>query len=299
VTVEALYAGAAIVILYKAWRGWRLGVVRQIVSLGALLAGSLCGAFGAGPAGALLAPFLPLPERVLAAAGGLLLGMIVYFAINIVSAILFKKTADQGVALVRIGYGLTGGAVGAVYGAILVCALAIGVRLLGSVAEAKLALEKTPRVAQPTHPMADELALRLAGAKEVIDDSAIGSVARRIDPLPTTTYSMLPKLATLISNGRSIQRFLGEPGVREVMNHPKVVALLSDPEVSKALAEHRYFALLSNARFIAAADDPDVAARLAAIDFEKSLDHALQKPAAQAAPERTSRSRAGERLPNP
>ena len=102
-------------------------------------------------------------------------------------------------------------------------------------------------------------------------------VLRVVDPLPETTYSTLTKLATLVSNSRSMERFVTYPGVRPVMQHPKVAALVNDPEVSKAIAEHRYLALLSNPRLVAAADDAEVSARLRAIDFEKALDFALRK----------------------
>ncbi len=104
----------------------------------------------------------------------------------------------------------------------------------------------------------------------------MGPMLRRVDPLPGTTYSTLGKLGLLVANSRSIERLLGYPGVKPVMSHPKVVALLSDPEVSKAIAERRYLALLSNPRLVDAADDPEVSARLRAIDFEKALDYALR-----------------------
>ena len=74
---------------------------------------------------------------------------------------------------------------------------------------------------------------------------------------------------------------MGSAEVRPVMDHPKVVALLSDPEVSNAIAQRRYFSLLRNPRLVAAADDPEVSARLRAIDFEKALDTALRKAATE------------------
>jgi hypothetical protein len=260
--------------LFKAWQGWRLGVVRQIVGLGALVVAAGCGFLGSDAAGAILSPLLPFPERVVAAVGGVLLGFAVYLAITIVSAILFKKTGDQKVTLVRVGYGLAGAAIGAIYGLVLVGAFALGLKLLGAVAETKLAIEKNPQF-KGSKPKTDALAGRLAEIKQAVEDSPAGAILRAVDPLPAATYSTLTKLATLVSNPRSMERFVHYPGVRPVMEHPKVVALLGDPEVTKAITERRYLALLSNPKLVAAADDPEVAARLRAIEFEKALDYAL------------------------
>ncbi len=273
-----LWVAAGVVIVFKAWQGWRLGLVRQVISLGALAVGIGCGVLGGRAVGAMLSSVLTFPEQVLSAVGGLLLGFGVFAAISILSAILFKKTSDQGIALVRVGYGLSGAALGAFYGLLLVGAFALGLRLLGVVAETKLAIEKNAYLAGGKVRAPDPFAKRLATVKASIEAGMVGAVLRKVDPLPETTYSTLTKLAALVSDSRSIGRFLGTEGVRPVMDHPKVVALLSDPEVSKAIAQRRYLALLSNPRVVAAADDPDISKRLRSIDYEKALDAALRKP---------------------
>lgn len=273
-----LLVAAAAIVLLKAWQGWRLGLVRQIVGLAALAAGTACGYLGANTMGALLSPILPFPERVLAVAGSVALGCVVYLAITIVSAILFKKTSDQGVTLVRVGFGLMGAAIGAVYGLVLVGALALGLRLLGSVAETKLGIEKNAHFGGGKPAKTDPLANQLAAMKQAVETGPGGAVLRAVDPLPESTYATITKLATLASNSRSIERFINYPGVRPVMAHPKVAALVNDPELLKAISEHRYLALLSNPRLVAAADDVEVNARLRAIDFEQALNYALHKP---------------------
>ncbi len=272
----ALGIAALMIVLLKAWQGWRLGLVRQVVGLVALAVAAGVGYFCAGAAGGLLSAVVPVPEQVLAVVGGLLLGFVVYLAITIVSAVLFKKTSDQGVTLVRVGYGLAGAAIGAVYGLVLVGAFALGLRLLGSVAETKLGIEKNAHFGGGKAGKRDPLASRLAAIKEAIEESPGGVIVRAVDPLPENAYSTLTKLAKLVSNSRSIERFMSFPEVRPVMEHPKVVALLSDPEVNKALSERRYLSLLSNPRLVAAADDAEVSKRLRSIDLEKALDHALQ-----------------------
>jgi hypothetical protein len=273
-----LFAAAAVIVLLKAWQGWRLGVVRQVIGLAAVAAATVCGYFGSGAMGTLLASMLPLPERLLGAAGGVLLGGLVYVAITILSAILFNKTSDQGLAIIRIGYGLLGAAIGAIYGLVIVGALALGLRVLGSIAETKLGIEKNAHLGGSKAARADPLARRLAAAKHAVEAGPGGAILRAVDPLPESTYSTLAKLAALAANSRNIERLADYPGIRPVMQHPKVAALIKDPELAKAITEHRYLALLSNPRLVAAADDPELSERLRAIDLEKALDYALRKP---------------------
>jgi membrane protein required for colicin V production len=272
---------AGLLVLVKAWHGWRLGVVRQVFGLAALALGWGCGYMGARTVGALLAPLVPLPERVLAALGGMALGLVVYLSITIVSAILFKKTGDQTVTLVRLLYGLGGALIGAVYGLALVAVFALGLRLLGSVAETKLALERAPLFRASRGATSDVLAQKLAAAKLALEAGPAGTMLRRVDPVPTSAYSVLTKLATLVASQRSMERLASYPGVKPVLEQPKVAALMNDPEMNRALAEHRYLALISNPRLIAAADDPEVARRLRAVDLEKALDYALREGSKQ------------------
>jgi hypothetical protein len=272
---DLLLIAAGVLILFKTWQGWKLGLVRQLVSMGsAIVAGGL-GTLAAPTAGAFLKQFAPYPAQVLMVVGGLLVGLVIFFVINIVGAILFKKTGDQTVTVVRLGFGITGAALGAVYGVFMVLAFAVGLRLLGSFAEAKLAMERTP---QPGVVKAapDPLAVKLAGVKTGLDDSAVGAVLRQVDPLPAATYTTLTKMATLTGNPKMMQRFMDFPGVRTVMDLPKVNALLSDPEITKAIRERKFASLLSNPHLVAAADDPEVSAKLKALEFENALDYALQ-----------------------
>lgn len=277
-TASLLTVAAVLVVLLKAWQGWRLGVVRQIIGLAALALGAGFGYLGSGAVGAILGSVLPFPERALAVVGGVLLGAMLYLGVTIVSAILFKKTSDQSVTLVRVGYGLTGAAIGAIYGLVLVGAFALGLRVLGSVAETKLALEKNSVFGGGRSAKKDPVATRLAAIRQAVEASPAGPVLRAVDPIPEGAYTTLTKLATMVSTPKSIQRFVEYPAVRPVMEHPKVNALISDPEVSRAITERRYLALLSNPKVVAAADDPEVAARLRSIDLVKALDYALRKP---------------------
>lgn len=277
----AFFAAAAVLVLFKAWRGWKLGAVRQVTGLIALVAAALCGLFG----GTLLAPLLrsvwPGPDRVLAVAGGLVLSLTVWLVITLVSALVFKKTEHQSVGLVRFGFGLVGALVGAGYGLILVWLLILAARLLGTVAETQLAVEKNPRVrsaAAATPAPAGPVIGGLAHLKQALEHGTVGAVVEQIDPLPGTVYSTLGKLGRTVADPRSMERFAQYPGVRPLLQQPKLAALFHDASIAKAAGSRDYLALLSHPRVVAAANDPELAAMLRRVDLEKALDFALAAP---------------------
>jgi Colicin V production protein len=134
---------AVLVVGYKAWRGWRAGVMRELINLVALACGYLMAIFG----GRILAPALrPLgvPDSLLGIVGGALLGVLVFLAITVSGTILFKKTSQQSVAAVRISYGLAGGLIGGLMGLFMVWIAVLGIRLLGTVAETRIEAAKHP-----------------------------------------------------------------------------------------------------------------------------------------------------------
>src|SRR5947209_8076447 len=104
--------GAVLFIAFTAWHGWRLGIVRQIMSILALAAAYITGYFGGAKLGPLLHRFIDLPERALAVLGAVGLGFIIYCCIAILGVIAFTKTAQQKAGLMRLGYGISGSACG-------------------------------------------------------------------------------------------------------------------------------------------------------------------------------------------
>src|SRR5687767_556823 len=100
-------AGAAAFILYQMIRGWQLGVVRVVAKILAVVAAYACAWIGGPKLVPVLRP-LSMPDPVLMALGGAIIGILVFVVISLASAVLFKKTADQSVGMVRFGYGATG-----------------------------------------------------------------------------------------------------------------------------------------------------------------------------------------------
>jgi uncharacterized membrane protein required for colicin V production len=282
----AFFGGAALLVLLKAWHGYRVGIIRQIVGIVALLVAYLTGYFGGGFLGPLLHTFIDLPENILAVAGAVAVGFVMYCAITLVGSIVFKKTAEQSVTLIRLGYGLSGACVGAIYGLFLVWIAILAIRLLGSVAETQIAVAKNPHLnlgkptptptPSPTPPSA--VVRGLAQMKQSLESGAAGAVVQQVDPIPGTLYGILHKLGVMVSDEKSVNRFLSFPGVQPLLAHPKVAALQSDQEITHDIIERRYLRLLRNPRIIAAANDAEIGELMRKFEFEKALDYAIRPP---------------------
>ncbi len=279
----SFFAVAAIIIALKAWHGWRLGVMRQAIGLLALVCAYVCAIF----CGHILAPVLfiaGVPSRLSGIAGGAILGLLVYGTLSIVGAILFKKTSQQTVGVVRLGYGIAGAAIGGLMGLFVVWIAILGIRVLGTVAKTQIDAARQPAAAvqgkRAPKPVAkpSSLVRGLAHIKESLEQGATGAVVEHVDPIPGTLYSLITKVGQMISNEQSIDRFLAYPGVKTLTEHPKIAALHSDPEIAKNLIAQNYFALVRNERIIHAANDREIGELMVKFEFEKALDHALAKP---------------------
>ena len=278
------FAAAAVLVLIMAWRGWRLGLVRQFISLGALLCAYSVAIFGGRALTPILRP-LGIPDGILGVAGGAILGIFVYALMSVTGAVLFKKTAHQKIGIVRFGYGATGAAFGALMGIFMVWIGLLMIRLLGTVAETQVEASRHPVTTvrgQPTpRPVAappNAMVRGLAKMKHALEQGTAGAMVEQVDPIPGTLYSLLTRLGRMISNEQSIDRFLAYPGVRTLTQHPKIAALQSDPVIAKDLISQNYFALIRNEQIIRAANDAEIAKLMTSFEFEKALDFALQKP---------------------
>jgi hypothetical protein len=271
---------ATFLVLLMAWRGWRLGLVRQALSIIALVMAYAVAFFG----GRFLIPVLrPIgfPDRVLSVVGGALLGFGVYVVFAAFSGLVFKRTEHQSSRLIRYGFGLSGALLGAVFGLFLVLVSVVGIRVLGSLAEHELTEHSGPG-AKSRHVPANPVATRLAEMKVSLEQGAAGTVVEKVDPIPGKVYETLGKVGQIVGNADKMERFIGNPKIRALASNPKIVALQKDPEIAKAAEAQDYMALLRNPRLVEALNDPEVMKLLGTVDFEKALDFALkpaQKPA--------------------
>jgi hypothetical protein len=284
---QLVFASLAVVILLlEIIHGWRLGLIRQLVRVIAILVAYSCGFFAAGATVPLLRPHLKFPDPILAAVGGASLAFILFAAINLIGAFLFKKTAQQPSPIIRLIWGITGALFGILLGVFTLWLTFTGIRMVGSVAQARLHTPNLPGITQRPNGTVDPAAqlsppnplmTMLADMKTSLESGHVGEAVRTVDPLPPTLYRGLEKAGEVASNPEYAERFLSFPGAREISEHPKVVALRNDRQVMELIASGQFFELMKNQRMIDALNDPSLQGRIKKFDLERALDYALKK----------------------
>ncbi len=280
---------AALLVLFEIVRGWRLGLMRQLVRIGAVIAAYGAAWFG----GKLLLPmvrsFLKMPDFIIAIVTGAILALLVYIVITTFGTILFKRTAQQDSGTVKLLYGLSGAAIGFLFGAFLVWLVVVGIRSLGAVAEVQLqssvknspakkllAPLATPRRVSIAEKPDSSLMVALARLKKSVELGSVGQFVKTADVVPSSVYQTLGKVGTIASNPESAERFLSYPGARELSDNPKILALRADPEIIDMIEHGRFLELLQDQRLIDAANDPALAAQVKSFQFQKALDYATR-----------------------
>ena len=260
------YLGAFIVVAAMAWRGWRLGIVRQALNILAIATAYVAAFLG----GKYLIPvlrWLHFPDRILMAIGGAILATVVFVTLTILAGVLFKRTAHQSVGIIRFGFGASGALLGGIFGVFLVLVMTIAIRLLGSVAESELAHATA-------YLPASRLTSGLAHMKQSIESGATGAVIDKVDPVPDALYTTLSKVGRIASSTEGMEAFAENPGIKPLQNHPKIIALRDDPEIATAVRNQDFMSLLRNPKLVAAANDPEVLRILSGVNLEKALNDA-------------------------
>jgi uncharacterized membrane protein required for colicin V production len=285
---------AVILILFEVVRGWRLGLMRQIMRLIGLGAAYAAAFFG----GRLFVPairsFFKIPDPILSILCGAILAFAAYMVVSGVGAILFKRTAQQESGLLHVVYGFAGAILGLFFGLFLLWMTVVGVRAVGALAEGQArkrsdaavhgardptsrALDVRRRFLSESEDGMRPFAISLARLKNSLELGRLGNVLKNTDPVSQRTYETLEKAGSVLSSPERLQKFLMFPGARELAEHPKIVALRSDPEIADLVAQGRFLDLLQNPRVIDALNDPVLADRIKKFDIQRALDYAMEK----------------------
>ena len=286
---QAIFVSFAIVlILFEVVRGWRLGLLRQLVRLAALAAAYAAAFLGGRLVVPLARPFLKLPDIILSVLGGAVLAFVVYALVVSIGTILFKRIGQQNSKLVRVVYALSGAVVGLFFGAFLLWMTVVSIRAIGAVADAQVrsransqatdvhSLDVRRRFLEESGEQSTTLAASLARLKNSLELGTVGDAVKRTDPVPSQTYEMLGKVGTVFSSPKATQTFLTFPGAQELSEHPKIVALRNDPEIADMIAQGRVLDLLQDQRIIDAANDSMLRERIKKFDLQHALDYSIQ-----------------------
>jgi hypothetical protein len=291
---QAIFISFAVVlILFEVVRGWRLGLIRQLVRVAALAAAYAAAVFGGRLLIPIARPFLKMPDIVLSILGGAVLAFVIYALVTSMGMMLFKQTGQQNSRLVQLIYGIAGAIVGLFFGAFVLWLIVAGVRAIGAVADAQVrsranppeagqsatirALEVRRRFLSEPNAGSTALATSLARLKNSLELGSLGNAFKQTDPVPSKVYETLGKVGSVFSSPERAQKFLTFPGARELSEHPKIVALRDDPDISEMIAQRRFLDLLRNQRIIDAANDPVLADRIKKFDLQRALDYAAEQ----------------------
>ena len=279
---------AIVLILLEIVRGWRLGIMRQLVRVVAVMAGYAAAYFGGDLLVPLLRSSLKMPDMVVSALGGAILAVTVYGIIASLGTIFFKRTAQQRPGIVRLVYGLSGAVLGVCFGAFFVWLVLIGVRSAGSIADAQVHARPKPESSQNPSRQSeqtpsvsnldlDSVNTLLARLKNSVEMGPVGDVVKKTDAMPTGVYQTLNEAGTVLANPETARRFLSFPGTRELSEHPKIVALREDPEIAQMIEQGRLFELLRDPRVVDAMNDPTLTEHVKGFDLKKALEYSKKK----------------------
>jgi uncharacterized membrane protein required for colicin V production len=281
-------SSAAVLILFEILRGWRRGLPRQVARLGALVAAYFAGWFASKFFGPLLGMFVRLPDSLLSILAGALFALIIYAVVSGTGSALFRRTDQHDSLLIRLIYGSTGAVLGAFFGLFLVWMIVVGVRSIGSVANAEVreqandstvvhAVDVRRRIFSEPGENEAPLTTSLARLKNSLEMGVIGNVVKKADIIPPKTYDLIEKIGSVAANPQYAEKFLEYPGAKELSEHPKIIALRNDQEVAQMLAQGQLLELIQDHRVIDAANDPELRERLKKFDVDDALNYATQK----------------------
>lgn len=280
---------AALFLFWEARRGWKNGVVRSGLNLAALVLASIIGYMAARAAAAPFGGFSDLGGLITGVLTGIGVALVILFIIWILGAVLFKRTEHQESGLVRFFWGLGGAFFGILMGLIFICGAITMIRGLGALGQARLQSQPStattpgvPSANAPDKPPA--IANAVVTLKESLELGPVGQIVEQVDPIPEDVYVLISDAARVVNDPSLLNRMVEYPGIQQMMQHPKIAALLSDPAVVKAAEERNIMALISNKTMVAAAQDPELSKELSQIDIRAALKFALEKPATSPSP---------------
>ncbi|MFZ4682418.1 MAG: hypothetical protein ACOYMS_07945 [Terrimicrobiaceae bacterium] len=277
-----LFFAAILFLIWEIWRGWRAGVVRSGVHLAAFVFSGLIGLAAARIAAMPFGGFGQAAGIFAGFAAGAGVGVVVFFLIWFMGALLFKRTEHQGSGLIRLFWGLGGAFFGLLVGLFILWSGISLVRGLGALAQSRVETPRQENETQPAPP--PRVASGLVTLKESLELGPAGKFVQAVDPIPPDFYDLILQIGKLTNDQETMLRFIQYPGVQEVMQSPRMVELVNDPAIINASEKRDFLGLLSNKALLAAVQDPVLAEQLKKIDLRAALKFALEPPAPSPSP---------------
>ena len=253
--------------------GLAAGVVRQLVNFFALLLAYVAAIISGRIATPLVHP-LGYPDLLVSVLAGAVFGGVVYLAVAMAGAVLFRQDqrAKHGVVAAGVWRGGVGDRISRGDGDGVDVGdgdSVFGDRGAGGGEHVADFGGAAPGVA------ASPMAVELAQFKQSMDSGPAGMLINGTDPVPQRIYLIVEKMTRVISSVDSMRRFVTYPGTQVLSSNPRIVALQKDPEIAKQVVRGNIMGLLGNPKIVAAVNDPGLESLVRRFELEKALDYAL------------------------
>lgn len=264
---NAILYAAALFLLWEVFAGWRRGLVRSALHFGAFVASGLLGLVVGQGVAMVVGLVFPGAAFLVGLIAGAIVALLLLGGCLFVSAFLFKRTSQQPSGPARWIFGIGGALFGLLTGLLLLWGGISLLRTSGALAQANKSRDESST---------------LVTLKNSLEQGPLGGFVESIDILPTEAYARIIRVGELSKKPDAMLRFLDDPGVQEILAHPRMQAVLNDPQVVQAAETQNYLVLFQSRTILEAATDPSLQKLVMSLDLQKALDHALppaQNPA--------------------
>jgi Colicin V production protein len=258
-------------ILVSAVRGWGKGLMRQLAGIVALFAAGFLVLHYTGEMEEFLRPHVP--PLILIFVSAVLIWVVSFNSIVLIGRLFFKRTKDCESSLIRLIYGLGGGAIGVGYGLLFVFCVLIGLKVIGRIAENQVEIQHAKNESSGA------LILNLAKLKNSVELGYGRRVLESVDPFPSRFYRELDQYSRLIADPEAIQKLLEYPGFRRIWESPQVLEIERDPEIVADVQRGNILGVFTNRKVVALLNDPQIRSIFNQGDLDAALNYALTSPA--------------------
>ena len=280
---NAFLVGVLVAVGWCIWSGWRSGLARGVVSIMGMVAGCFVGAVAGAAVGAIAGAAIPLYGGLIGMLVGVAAGLAAYVAVSFLGALLFKRTAQQPTAVLRLIYGLGGALIGIFVGVSVFWGALLFVRGIGGFCEATVR-GKSGFYGLPIPAPAARAMVKL---KLSVEAGETGKFLDSLDVMPAEYYRIMEKLGRLAADPAAARKFITYPGIEDVLKDLRFTDLTNDSEIQELARTQNAAALVRNPKMLDAVKDPGLIAKLQKIDIEKALDYALSPAAPKPTPHST------------
>jgi hypothetical protein len=232
---------------------------------------------------------LAAPDFIVIPVGGAVVALVVYLVIVGLGVFAFESARDLDPGKKKTAYQITGFVVGTVYGVAILGVVLIAINFLGTISNASVhaavrsQIEDAEVQAQhhgtnvTTEIRAGGPAQFFARLQNSVRLGAGDEVVSTLDPVPDEVYQTVDNALKVMTDPEAVARFGQHPGMRDFLEHPKIVALANDPNIAKMAEERRFVLLLRDPKVIEAANDRQLQRALQKSDFREALEFALSE----------------------